>query len=98
MVGLTTYIDFLFLFFISLDQLPNLVHMHNQNDVVPTVPPHSSPFDYVHASGEAFVEPSGDHTVVECPGQENENCSFGNSVLDASLDDHKGPYVGLMYV
>jgi len=86
--GNQAYADF-------VDQnLPGLVHMHNQNDLVPTVPPHE--LDYQHPSGELFVQPADPHTVVSCPGQENENCSAGNDLVDVSIADHAGPYAGAL--
>ncbi|KAH9942498.1 alpha/beta-hydrolase [Epithele typhae] len=73
---------------------PTFAHVTNQNDPVPNVPPHALAFQ--HPSGELHITAvdaaSGDATVVECPGQENENCSAGNSLLDTSIPNHLGPY------
>ncbi|VDC05154.1 unnamed protein product [Peniophora sp. CBMAI 1063] len=63
-------------------------YVTHANDPVPRVPP--TAFDYVHPSGEVHIISSSQ--TVSCPGQENDNCSDGNSLLDSSVDDHLGPY------
>ncbi|KAI0630116.1 alpha/beta-hydrolase [Trametes polyzona] len=74
--------------------IPNFIHVSNQNDPVPNVPPHSLEFE--HPSGEVHItavdSKSGDATMVDCPGQENQNCAAGNSLLDVSIPNHLGPY------
>ncbi|KAF9468230.1 alpha/beta-hydrolase [Collybia nuda] len=71
-------------------------HISNQNDPVPTVPPRF--LGYQHPAGEVHikaVDADGEATdIVACGGQENENCSEGNSVLNVSIDNHAGPYLG----
>ncbi|KAG7093260.1 hypothetical protein E1B28_006943 [Marasmius oreades] len=66
----------------------------NQNDPVPRVPPQL--IGYHHASGEVFiksVDSNGQATdVVQCPGQENENCGTGNDLKITSIPNHLGPY------
>jgi hypothetical protein len=58
------------------------VHVTNENDPVPTVPPRFLGFQ--HPSGEVHINTNG--LVVSCPGQENEVCywwrfEFGVSLL-----------------
>ncbi|KAG6809566.1 hypothetical protein H0H92_015749 [Tricholoma furcatifolium] len=69
-------------------------YMTNQNDPVPTLPPQL--LGYRQPSGETHVravDASGDATdVVACSGQENENCSDGNSVFDISIANHLGAH------
>ncbi|KAJ3818995.1 alpha/beta-hydrolase [Lentinula raphanica] len=71
-----------------------LSHITNQNDPVPTVPPEF--LGFVHPSNEFHitgVDSNGQATgIVACPGQDNENCSTGNNVFDASVANHLGPY------
>lgn len=73
----------------------SLSHVTNQEDPVPSVPPRF--LDYVHPSGEIHiksVDTSGDATdIVACPGQENESCSEGNSLFDASIPNHLGMFI-----
>ncbi|KAI1796385.1 alpha/beta-hydrolase [Ganoderma leucocontextum] len=58
----------------------------NQDDPVPRVPPHNE----IHITA---VDKSGKTATSQlCPGQENENCAGGNSILDASVTNHRGPY------
>ncbi|EKM59656.1 uncharacterized protein PHACADRAFT_114705 [Phanerochaete carnosa HHB-10118-sp] len=74
--------------------LPSFSHVTNQKDPVPIVPPQDLSFQ--HPEGELHitsVDSSGnDTTMVACPGQENKNCSDTNSLLDATVDNHLGPY------
>ncbi|GJE84676.1 lipase family protein [Phanerochaete sordida] len=74
--------------------LPSFSHVTNQHDPVPDVPPRFLSFQ--HPAGELHitaVDAAGaTATMVECPGQENSNCSEGNSLLDASVGNHLGPY------
>jgi len=80
--------------FVDTNLGAGITHVTNQQDPVPTVPPLF--LDYVHPAGEIHinaVDANGDATdIVACPGQENENCSEGNSLLDASIPNHLGPY------
>ncbi|KAH9951043.1 alpha/beta-hydrolase [Amylocystis lapponica] len=73
---------------------PTFTHVTNQDDPVPRVPPQD--LNFQHPSGEAHITAvdsgSGDATMLQCPGQENENCADGNSVLDSSVSNHLGPY------
>jgi len=67
----------------------------NQDDPVPTVPPRFLRFQ--HSQGEIHIQnvdaATGNATsIVSCPGEENDNCSDGNSLLDASVANHIGPY------
>ncbi|KAH9851329.1 alpha/beta-hydrolase [Lenzites betulinus] len=69
-------------------------HVTNQNDPVPRVPPQflsfQQPSNEVHITA---VDSSGQTATAEaCPGQENSNCSGGNSIFDSSVTNHKGPY------
>nr|VWO96219.1 Acetylornithine/succinyldiaminopimelate aminotransferase (ACOAT) (DapATase) (Succinyldiaminopimelate transferase) (EC (EC [Ganoderma boninense] len=74
--------------------IPDFAHVTNQNDPVPTVPPHF--LDFEHPEGELHItqvnNSTGAATMVACPGSENQNCSAGNSVLDTSIQNHLGPY------
>lgn len=69
-------------------------YVTNQNDPVPLLPPRLLGFQ--HPSGEIHinaVDANGDATnIVSCPGQDNENCSEGNSPLHADVQNHLGPY------
>ncbi|KAI0355721.1 alpha/beta-hydrolase [Trametes cingulata] len=77
---------------------PEFIHVTNQDDIVPTVPPHALNFE--HPSGEIHITAvnngTGDATMVACPGQENQNCSAGKSladITDDSIPNHLGPYL-----
>lgn len=74
--------------------LPGFTHVTNNDDPVPIVPPRFLSFQ--HPQGELHItsvdSKTGDATMEACPGQENENCSEGNSLLSASVQDHLGPY------
>jgi len=69
---------------------PGLTHIHNKNDPVGTIPPRFLGFQ--HPSGEIHIQTN--NTSLSCPGQENQNaaCVDGESLLDASVADHIGPY------
>lgn len=62
--------------------------MTNQNDPVPTVPPRA--LGFVRPSGEIHVVDDTQNNFVSCPGQDNTNCATGNSLLSASVSNHKG--------
>jgi len=82
--------------FIDATLADTMTHISNQNDPVPTLPPRF--LEYQHPAGEVHiraVSTDGEPTdIVACGGQENENCSEGNSVFDISIDNHAGPYLG----
>lgn len=69
---------------------PGLIHVHNREDPVGTVPPRV--LDYQHPSGEFHIQP--DNSTLDCSGQENQDsgCVDGESLLKASVSDHLGPY------
>ncbi|KAJ8518299.1 hypothetical protein ONZ45_g4609 [Pleurotus djamor] len=82
----------------------SFVHITNQNDIVPTVPPQK--LGYQHPQGEVHikkVDASGNAVdVVACPGQENKNCLGGDSILrtikvgfglSTAIENHSGPYL-----
>jgi len=73
-----------------LDSQVGVTFMTNQNDPVPTVPPKFLGFQ--HSSGEIHIVDDTQQNFVDCPGQDNANCATGNNVLDASVQDHLGPY------
>jgi len=73
-----------------LDSSVGVNFMTNQNDPVPTVPPKFLGFQ--HSSGEAHITDSSTPDILACPGQDNDNCATGNSLIDASIPDHLGPY------
>jgi len=88
-VGDQTWADF-----VDASLGTTLSHITNQNDPVPTVPPELlgfvQPSQEFHITG---VNSSGQATgIVACPGQDNDNCSTGNDILDASIANHLGPY------
>ncbi|KAI0057429.1 alpha/beta-hydrolase [Artomyces pyxidatus] len=67
----------------------------HRNDPVPVVPPRF--LGYQHSAGEVHIVATNDATgeaitTVACPGQENQNCSDGNSLLATKVFDHIGPY------
>ncbi|KAJ7577432.1 alpha/beta-hydrolase [Mycena floridula] len=72
----------------------SLIHVTNQHDPVPILPPRF--LAYQHPAGEIHinsVDSTGAATsIVSCPGQENEHCSEGNSLLDPNILNHLGPY------
>lgn len=59
---------------IRTHQIPNFIHVTNQNDPVPNVPPHA--LDFEHPSGEVHItsvdDTTGNATMVACSGQENQ--------------------------
>ncbi|KAF7337362.1 Lipase-3 domain-containing protein [Mycena sanguinolenta] len=73
-----------------LDNGVGVTFMTNQNDPVPVVPPKFLGFQ--HSSGEVHIVDDTQQNFVACPGQDNENCSTGNNVLDSSVQNHLGPY------
>ncbi|KAJ7698320.1 alpha/beta-hydrolase [Mycena rosella] len=73
-----------------LDSGVGVTYMSNQQDPVPTVPPQFLGFQ--HSSGEIHIVDDSGTNIVACPGQDNEACSTGNSLLAASIPDHLGPY------
>ncbi|KAK7031453.1 lipase-3 domain-containing protein [Favolaschia claudopus] len=73
-----------------LDQNSPVTFMTNQNDPVPNVPPRFLGFQ--HSGGEVHIVDDSQNNFVECPGQDNENCAQGNSLLKTSVSNHKGPY------
>jgi len=70
--------------------IPGLVHIHNKNDPVGTVPPRFLGFQ--HFSGEIHIQ--SNNTSLNCPGQENKDsdCVDGESLFDSSISNHLGPY------
>ena len=65
----------------------------NQNDPVPILPPRT--FQFQHSQGEIHIvsvdATTGDATsIVSCPGQENSQCSEGNSLIDTDVANHLG--------
>jgi len=70
--------------------LSGLVHIHNKNDPVGTVPPQF--LEYRHPSGEAHIQ--ADNSTLNCAGQENPStgCIDAQDLLDDSVADHLGPY------
>jgi len=72
----------------------NFSYVANQNDIVPRLP--GQILGYQHASNQIFIEAVDEQgqavTVTECVGQEDEECAGGNSILDTSIDNHRGPY------
>jgi len=73
-----------------LDKEIGVTFMTNQNDPVPTVPPLFLGFQ--HPNGEIHSVDDTQNNFISCPGQDNKNCASGNSILDAKVSDHKGPY------
>ncbi|KAI0743889.1 alpha/beta-hydrolase [Daedaleopsis nitida] len=63
----------------------SFTHVTNQDDPVPRHPNNEVHITAVDASGNIA-------TAFHCPGQENENCAAGKSLLDLSVDNHRGPY------
>jgi len=68
--------------------VPGLVHIHNKNDPVGTVPPRV--FGYQHASGEVHIQASD--SSINCPGQENQGSKCLDKQDSISISDHFGPY------
>ncbi|KAJ6468005.1 alpha/beta-hydrolase [Mycena vitilis] len=62
----------------------------NQHDPVPIVPPKALGFQ--HSSGEVHIVDDSQINLVACPGQDNENCATGNSLLTSNILNHLGPY------
>jgi len=70
-------------------------HVTNQHDPVPTVPLRDFlGLDYQQPSNEIHITAvnGADATTEFCPGQDNSNCSEGNSLLSADVSNHLGPY------
>lgn len=82
--------------FIDATLADTMTHISNQNDPVPTLPPRF--LEYQHPANEVHIQgvgADGEPTdIVACAGQENENCSEGNSLFDVSIANHAGPYLG----
>jgi len=67
----------------------------NQNDPVPTVPPLF--LNFQHSQGEIHIKSvdatTGNATsIISCPGEENVQCSEGNSLINTDVANHDGPY------
>ncbi|KAJ7780069.1 alpha/beta-hydrolase [Mycena maculata] len=73
-----------------LDSGVGVTYMTNQNDPVPTVPPELLGFH--HPTGEIHSVDATQSNFIACPGQDNENCSTGNSLLAVNETNHDGPY------
>ncbi|KAJ7089734.1 alpha/beta-hydrolase [Mycena belliarum] len=73
-----------------LDNDVGVTFVSNQNDPVATVPPRF--LGYQHSSGEVHIKDNSQKNFVACPGQDNENCATGNSLLSVNVSNHKGPY------
>ncbi|KAJ7021753.1 alpha/beta-hydrolase [Mycena alexandri] len=73
-----------------LDSKLGLTFVTNQHDPVPIVPPKALGFQ--HSSGEIHSVDGTQSNFVNCPGQDNENCSTGNSLIDFNIVNHLGPY------
>jgi len=70
-------------------------HVTNQHDPVPIVPLRDFlTLDYQQPSNEVHIQSVNGFNAdaVSCPGQENTNCAEGNSILDADVSNHLGPY------
>ncbi|KAJ8079377.1 hypothetical protein AAF712_010955 [Marasmius tenuissimus] len=81
--------------FVDTTLKDTFTRISNQNDPVTRVPPRL--VGYRHASGEIHIQKTNDDgeatDVVACPGQENENCGTGNTIIDPTgIIDHLGPY------
>ncbi|KAF8129657.1 Alpha/Beta hydrolase protein [Mycena galopus ATCC 62051] len=83
-----------------IDTHTSLTRINNQKDVVPIVPSRMPLplLDYEHPAGEVHIQASGEWAW--CPGQENpsEMCSVGDvpGILFGSIEDHEGPYDGVV--
>jgi hypothetical protein len=62
----------------------------NQNDPAPNVPPLS--LGFTHSSGEIHIVDATQKNLVACPGQDNEHCAAGNSILHISIQNHLGEW------
>jgi hypothetical protein len=67
-----------------------LTFVTNQHDPVPIVPPKALGFQ--HSSGEIHSVDGTQSNFVACPGQDNENCSTGNSLIDFNIVNHLGMF------
>jgi len=73
----------------------SFTHVTNQHDPVPIVPLRDFlGLQYQQPSNEVHIQSENGAiaTTVACPGQENDNCSEGNSLLEANILNHLGPY------
>ncbi|KAH8989982.1 hypothetical protein EDB92DRAFT_811734 [Lactarius akahatsu] len=76
----------------------SLLYQHNRlrsptrrrPGVLPNLPPRF--IGYRHSVGEVHIPTSGEAGTVVCPGQGNENCQSGNSIIHTSILDHDGRY------
>ncbi|KAJ7027920.1 alpha/beta-hydrolase [Mycena alexandri] len=78
-----------------LDSTVGVKYMTNQQDPVPIVPPRSLGFQ--HPSGEIHSLDQSQNNFTSCPGQDNEHCSTGNSLLQSNTTNHDGPYLGITF-
>ena len=74
------------------DRNINFQFFINDADPVPKVP--LTDLGFHHASGEIFQKNSTAQTI-QCPGQENNNCSAGIPFADSKVAFHDGPYAGV---
>jgi hypothetical protein len=73
-----------------LDNNLGVTFVTNQHDPVPIVPPKALGFQ--HSSGEVHITDDTQQNLVACPGQDNINCSTGNSLIEFDIVNHLGPY------
>ncbi|KAJ6506090.1 alpha/beta-hydrolase [Mycena vulgaris] len=73
-----------------IDSGVGVTFMSNQNDPVPTVPPKFLGFQ--HTNGEIHIVDDSQKNFIACPGQDNEKCATGNSLVKTSVSNHLGPY------
>lgn len=78
---------------IRTHQIPNFIHVTNQNDPVPNVPPHA--LDFEHPSGEVHItsvdDTTGNATMVACSGQENQVSTLMHSAARQMTETSSRP-------
>lgn len=73
--------------------VPNQNHIVNYRDPVPHLP--GKTLGFQSPSGEIWINQDDSFSALQCPGQENENCSDEVHFYDYDVDDHLGPYFGV---
>ncbi|KAG8684018.1 hypothetical protein FRC09_015661 [Ceratobasidium sp. 395] len=77
-------------------KVPSFSHVTNQKDMIPILPGRF--LGYAHPNGEKHIVATGKWDA--CNGHDNTspNCSTGAvaNIFVGNLDDHSGPYEGIM--
>lgn len=81
------------------NSMPSYTHIVNGKDPIPHLPPVAPSYTfngYWHAPGEVWINPANGYAAVNCPGEENQNCSDSIPFNETDILDHIGLYFGVL--